>query len=359
MRKLASIRVIDAIEPILGADAIEVATVGGWKVVVKKGEYQAGDLAVYLEIDSWVPHELAPFLSRGAMPREYNGVKGERLKTVKLRGQVSQGLLLPLEYGVAGFPFIRATATGAMVMAHEGQDVTEFLGIQKWERPLPGELQGQARGSFPSFIRKTDQERCQNLKKKIFEEWVDLEWEVTIKLDGSSFTGYHNHNDDTTGVCSRNLELIDDEANAGNSFVRAFNVFGVKSSLARLNGNIAIQCELMGEGIQGNREGIKGHQLYLFDIFDIDRQCYMTPTERADYVRELRYLGYEGKEAPVLARRVKLADLGITDMESLLAYAEGRSINHKTREGVVFKCETDGDISFKVISNKFLLGGGD
>jgi RNA ligase (TIGR02306 family) len=95
MRKLASIRKIADIRPIPDADAIEVAVVDGWKVVVKKGEYSVGDLAVYLEIDAWVPHALAPFLSKGQEPREYNGVKGERLRTVKLRGQVSQGLLLP------------------------------------------------------------------------------------------------------------------------------------------------------------------------------------------------------------------------------------------------------------------------
>ena len=93
MRKLATIRKIDALTPITGADAIECAHVGGWKVVVKKGEYIAGDLAVYIEIDSWVPTTLAPFLSKGNYPRVYNEVEGERLRTVKLRGQVSQGLL--------------------------------------------------------------------------------------------------------------------------------------------------------------------------------------------------------------------------------------------------------------------------
>ena len=92
-----TIRKIDAIDPIEGADQIEVATVGGWKVVVKKNEFEVNSLAVYLEIDSWVPNELAPFLTKGTEPREYNGVKGERLRTVKLRGQISQGLLLPLE----------------------------------------------------------------------------------------------------------------------------------------------------------------------------------------------------------------------------------------------------------------------
>ena len=92
-RKLASIRRIADIQPIEGADAIVVATIDGWKLVVKKDEFKVGDLALYIEIDSWVPHRLAPFLSKGQEPREYNGVKGERLRTIKLRGQVSQGLL--------------------------------------------------------------------------------------------------------------------------------------------------------------------------------------------------------------------------------------------------------------------------
>ena len=88
---------IDAVDSIPGADAIEVATVGGWKVVVKKGEFSVGDLAVYAEVDSWIPTELAPFLSNGKEPRIYNGVLGERLRTVTLKKQISQGLLLPLK----------------------------------------------------------------------------------------------------------------------------------------------------------------------------------------------------------------------------------------------------------------------
>ena len=96
-RKMATIRRIDAVQEIEGADKIEVAVVGGWKVVVKKGEFKKGELAVYLEIDSWVPTEVAPFLTKaGNKPKEYNGVKGERLRTVKLKKQISQGLLLPI-----------------------------------------------------------------------------------------------------------------------------------------------------------------------------------------------------------------------------------------------------------------------
>ncbi len=96
-RVMARVVRIDAINPIEGADQIEVAQIGGWKVVVKKGEYTADSLAVYCEIDSFIPHSIAPFLTKpGQFPKVYNEVEGQRLRTIKLRGQISQGLLLPL-----------------------------------------------------------------------------------------------------------------------------------------------------------------------------------------------------------------------------------------------------------------------
>ena len=98
MRKMATVRRIDSIRLIPDADAIECAVVGGWTVVVKKGEYKPCDLAVYVEIDAWIPNDIAPFLTKpGQEPKEFEGIKGERLRTVKLRGQLSQGLLLPVE----------------------------------------------------------------------------------------------------------------------------------------------------------------------------------------------------------------------------------------------------------------------
>lgn len=154
MRKLATIRKITELNPIPKADAIEVATVDGWKAVVKKGDFKVGDLAIYLEVDSWVPYELAPFLSKDKEPKEYNGVKGERLRTIKLRGQLSQGLLLPIDVAYNEDP------PDYDHVFLEGDDVTELLGIQKWERPVPAQLAGLMKGSFPSFIPKTDQERC-------------------------------------------------------------------------------------------------------------------------------------------------------------------------------------------------------
>ena len=97
MRKLATVRKIDKIEPIEGADKIVKATVGGWSLVTAiDNGFKEGDLVVYLEIDSWVPTEIAPFLSKGKEPRVYKGVKGERLRTVKLRGVQSQGLIIKL-----------------------------------------------------------------------------------------------------------------------------------------------------------------------------------------------------------------------------------------------------------------------
>lgn len=351
MRKMASIRSIDNIEPITDADSIEVATVGGWKVVVKKGEFKTNDLVVYLEIDSWVPTSLAPLLSKGKEPKVFNGVEGERLRTVKLRGQISQGLLLPIDCTTI------SDGEGNVISVSEGDDVTEFLGIQKWERPLPTQLQGQAKGNFPSFIRKTDQERCQNLQKNIFVDWKDLEWEISLKLDGSSLTGYYNNGE--TGICSRNLELKDNDENSGNSFIQTFNSSGLKDAIKSIGRNVAVQGEMMGEKIQGNRENLTGTILFIFDVFDIDNQQYMTPQDRLEFINLLFKNGYTGDIAPILNSKTTLHNIGISNITDLLSFADGKSINNPVREGVVFKCVTNGDISFKAISNKFLLKGGD
>ena len=204
-RKLATIRKIAAIEPIEGADAIEVAVVDGWKVVVKKGEFAVDSLAVYIEIDSWVSNDIAPFLSKGKEPREFEGVKGERLRTVKLRGQISQGLLLPLS--TLGKP----EETFAINEDSIGADVTTELNIIKWERPMNAQLAGMARGNFPALVPKTDQERIQNLTRS-FAEYQQDTWSITEKLDGSSCTFYLD-DEGVFHVCSRNLDLKEDEAN--------------------------------------------------------------------------------------------------------------------------------------------------
>lgn len=353
IRKLASIAEITYIKPIEGADAIECAIVnGGWPVVVKKGEYNVGDVAIYLEIDSWVPHELAPFLSKGQEPREYNGVKGERLKTVKLRGQISQGLLLPV---TAGFIISKlGAAAGAKFSDYIGRDVTEVLGIQKWEPPIPAQLQGTMKGNFPHFIPKTDQERCQNLRKEIFEEHKDEIYEVTLKLDGSSMTVYVKNGE--VGVCSRNIDLIETEGNSFWKAARDQNIVEALASISEDKGEeYAIQGELIGEGIQGNPEKLTGQRFYLFDIYSITEGRYLLANERYSILDSMNNLyGADVEHVPIIDGHLRVAQAYDT-IDDLLEYAEGPSLNPQTkREGLVFK-SWESDFTFKAIANSYLL----
>lgn len=328
MRKMATVRRIDAINPIPDADSIECAVIGGWKVVTKKGEYKPGDLAVYCEIDSWIPNELAPFLSKGE-PKEYNGIKGERLRTVRLRKQLSQGLLLP--YSILG-------RIGA-----EDEDVSEELNIQKWEAPVNPQLAGQVKGNFPSRIPKTDQERVQNLGKYL-EQYADQVFEVTEKLEGSSMTCYMIENE--FGVCSRNLDLKRDE---NNTFWKVAIELDIEAKLRKARiANAAIQGELIGPGIQGNIYNLTKHTFRVFDIYDNEAGEYLLPETRKDVVKELGI-----PHVPVLGYFNLLAD-----MDFLLETAEGNSLlnGKQEREGLVYKA-AQGQFSFKAISNKYLLKG--
>jgi len=343
MRKMATIRKIDAIGPIEGADAIEVATVGGWRVVVKKGEYTAGDLAVYCEIDSFIPTAIAPYLTKpGHYAKTFEGVEGERLRTVKLRGQLSQGLLLP--YNVLGGLVDLVDFAYPTV----GDDVSELLGIVKYEAPIPAALAGEVKGMFPSVIPKTDQERIQNLTAEL-EVWKTegLTWEVTEKLDGSSMTVYVI--DGEVGVCSRNLEL---RPNKDNSLWRAAYKHDLPTKLSTIKRNIAIQGELIGNGIQGNMYKMRDQDFYVYDIYDIDAGRYFSPMERQAFVTE-----YKLNHCPVLNASAKVDTLTV---DSLLQMAEGKSVmieNGPEREGLVFKCN-EKQVSFKAISNKFLIKTG-
>lgn len=359
MRKLASIRPITFIKPIEGADAIECAIVdGGWPVVVKKGEYQVGDVAIYLEIDSWVPHELAPFLSKGNEPREYNGVKGERLRTVKLRGQVSQGLLIKLSDVPLHVYAVENDQTGEPYHMDEivwqiGDDVTAEMGIQKWEPPIPAQLQGTMKGNFPHFIPKTDQERCQNLRKDIFEAYKGEMYEVTVKLDGSSTTIYVR--DGEVGVCSRNIDLKETEGNSFWKAAREQNIIEPFLSFCEENKvELALQGELIGEGIQGNPEKLKGQRFYLFDIYNITGGYYLTSYERQGILDILNCEGADLGHVPIVALSTKVTEVA-QSIDELLEYAEGPSLNPETkREGVVFK-SLNSDFTFKAISNSYLL----
>lgn len=330
-RKLASIVVIEGLKPIEGADLIEVATVKGWKLVVKKNEFEIGDHAVYCEIDSFLPiREEFEFLRKSSY-RKMRDMEGFRLKTIKLRGQVSQGLLLPMS--ILGD-----------LSCQVGDNVTERLEIIKYEPPIPASLVGIAKGPFPSFIPKTDEERIQNLADQ-YRPLKALKYQVTEKLDGSSVTYYCRNGE--FGVCSRNLELIESPDNTLWKFAK---VNSISEKLTSSGRNIALQGELIGESIQGNPYKLAGQTVRFFYAYDIDKRAYLPISIFLNLLDE-----WELQAVPLLATDYALPEtiadvLGFADGISKLS-PNGKQV---VREGVVLQ-NNDRTVSFKVISNNFLL----
>jgi RNA ligase (TIGR02306 family) len=341
-RKLATIRTVGELRPIEGADRIELVIVDGWQCVTQKSNgFKVGDLVVYFEIDSVLPMlPLFEFLKDSYVKREW--IEGYRLKTRRFKKQLSQGLVLPIHDVI---PNPESTF-------EDGEDLTSFLGVQLWDPPISAQLAGTAKGNFPHFIPKTNQERVQNVFRKIKEKHPDDTYEVTLKLDGSSCTIFVK--DQTIRVCSRNLEL-DIEKNPENAFcATALKYAPTLMKLISELSDIAIQGELMGPGIQGNREGFTDLQFFVFDIFDITRQCYLTPGERIallEVINENAEVKFQ--HAPIIVPKVGLHNL--YSVEDVLKIANRRSINHPIAEGLVFKSNTNVTRSFKAISNEFLL----
>ena len=378
-RKLASIRKVLEIKPIEGADAIELAVVDGWQTVIKKGEFQVGDLCVYFEIDSFLPiREEFEFL-RSSSFKKMGNQEGFRLKTIRLRGELSQGLIVPMKslekfmthdkwvelYGDEELEYV--VPYEDWLELKEGDDVTAILGVQKYEAPIPTELRGKVRGNFPSYLKKTDEERIQNLFNKVKDVMEDEEFEVSLKLDGTSCTFYvvdplrfNTKLEEPASVyfghCSRNLDTRETQ---NTPWTLAYES-GIRAKMLeffeRTGRCIAIQGELMGPSIQGNREKLAKPEFFLFNIWDIDQQRYLTPIERAEIVAELQV-----KTVPIVHTNFKVFK-EFTDIKSLLLFAEGPSIHNAIREGLVFKSNAlyKGELfSFKAISNKFLLKGGE
>lgn len=347
-RKLASIRKIASVEPIEGADNIELVHVDGWQCITKKGELKPGELCVYFEIDSFLPIRTEFEFLRKSSYKKMGDKEGFRLKTIRLRGKLSQGLALPtniLTY--KGFDcFFDILYKNNL---SEGDDVSEFLNVIKYDPPIPAQLAGVCKGNFPSFIRKTDQERVQNIWNKIkdFKET----FEVTVKLDGTSCTYYLK--DGVFGVCSRNLELIETE---GNTLWNIARKIKAEETLRKYGKNIALQGEMTGEGIQGNPHAIKGQMFSIFDIWDIDNQKYLKPKERHICISHLMeiYREWDRVEwytnAPIHYENLSLEKFNF--LGDLLIFANGPE--GWPREGLVFK-SNDSDLTFKVISNEYLL----
>lgn len=341
MRKLATLERILEINPIEGADVIVRATVKGWNVVTQlSNNFKPGDLVFYAEVDSFFPViDKFEFLRKSSYRKQVDGSEGFRIRTIKLKNQISQGLILPLSEIIDFIP--------AGTELEEGLDVSEFVGITKYDDAIATELSGIAKGNFPSRIHKTDENRVQNCSR-ILNKYKGTEAYVAEKVDGSSMTVYLM--DDVFGVCTRNLDL---ERNEDNSLWKLALSLGLEEKLRKIGSNIALQGEIYGESIQKNKLKKKGHHFALFNVYNIDTE---------------QYFNYEGLIG--MAKLLKIETVPIlTDShiisDSIQEYVEMSKIRSTIcpevwAEGIVIRPLTERSftgerVSFKSINPNFLL----
>jgi len=262
MEKLAVVAKILELTPIVGADRIETATVLGWQVVTQKHLYSIGDLTVIIFPDTLVPKK---FLD-GA----YQGDEKVRLKTIKLKGQYSAGLLLPMS--VVGNSF------------KEGDEVSELLGVEKWVAPVSASIGGDVAGNFLSaFISKTDEYNIRSEPQALQEVHNDpifknSDFVATLKCDGSSGTFIAHKN--TFRVCSRNLELRETE---GNVFWQVAKKYNLSEKLKTFGDNVAIQGEVCGPGIQGNPMRLEEITFFAFLMKDLRTHKWLSWDSLVDF----------------------------------------------------------------------------
>jgi RNA ligase (TIGR02306 family) len=350
-RKLATIQTISKIEPIEGADQIEKATILGWQLVVKKGDFKVGDNCCYFEIDSFLP--IKPefeFLRKACLKKLEDGTEGFRIRTIRLRKQISQGLAMPLSIllEVPGIHYYGSIEVGT--------DITEAMGVMLWQPPIPADLKGLIKGPFPSFMPKTDETRVQVLQA-VLTRYKGKECYVTEKVDGASCTVYLYNGE--FGVCSRNLDLKESE---GNAFWKAVREAKVEEKMRKsFIGNWAIQGELLGAGLQENRLHIEGKKILWFNVFDIDRFKYLN-------FREFQFCmnkQLELETVPIITEEYDLDD----NIENLVKMSIGRSLIYPKawREGIVIRPIEEmidlqmssefnnGRVSFKVVNPEYLI----
>lgn len=347
MRKLVTIRNITNILPIKDADMIEEIVVDGWSVVAQKGIHSIGDTVVYFEIDSFLPESdkrFESFMKFGT--QEFNGVRGHRVKTKRLRGVYSQGIIIPLQE----FPEI--------VNAELDVDYSELLDVIKYERQEVTGYTGDAKGSFPWFLRKSDQERIQNLYNKLSNSDIKDEYFVgTLKMDGSSITVFYvdgeRYENQGFGVCSRNQELkvnletpLPDQGKFLQGAINS-NLFDKAKQLSEMYGGYyAIQGELVGAGIQGNFEKFEQYEVFAYNILDIERQDFVS---YAQFEEMAEAVGLQC--VPVIYEAQQILQ---QPLNKILEMADGKGLRASYREGIVWKQVAGGNCQFKAISNKYL-----
>jgi hypothetical protein len=365
MRKLASIQRIVSLDPIPNADRIEKATVLGWEVVVNKNDnFEVGDLVVYIEVDSILP-ERPEF--------EFLRERKFRIRTIKLRKQISQGLVLPLSILPKG-------------KYNEGNDVTLLLGVKKYdpegeqEQKLANEKLARSKNrinkflsrypwyrrmfkflmpkkaGFPKFIKKTDEDRIQ-LFPNICEREKDTLFMIQEKIDGQSATYFLLKNKKRFlnfgkkyifGVCSRNLHLPKPDNSSYWSIARKYNIEEVLNLLVGDSEFVVLQGEIIGSNIQGNKYNVTDYDFYAFNLIFPDWNVDRIMAE--NFVRSVSPI----KFVPLLEKYMKLKP----SIPEMVEYAKGKSVIADTlREGIVCR-NYEKNISFKVINPDFLLKHG-
>jgi hypothetical protein len=340
-RKLASVNVLTNLQKIEGADTLQKGNILGWSVVTKAGAFSEGEEVVYIEADAVLP-EVTEF--------EFLRKNKFRIKPCRLRGQVSLGLCIPLSEAKQ----VAANLGNTNVNWSVGEDVTEALGIKKFEPYVSLSLSSDIKGLFPSFIPQTDEMRIQSVPE-LLNRHENREVYVSEKLEGSSATYYLN--DGVFGVCSRTRELKESESNAFWSVAKKNSIEQGLNTLAKFSKNtknIAIQGELIGPKIQGNHYGLTAPEFRLFNVWDIDKQC---PVDYGDLCLASSVL--ELYLVPIVYHRINLSD---KTLEEWVSFANGRSqLADVLREGIVVRAispvrdEDVGWMSFKAISSEYLL----
>ncbi len=355
-RKLASVQKIKKLEPIKGADRIEKATILGWEVVVRKGEFKKGDLCVFFEVDSILPpKKVFEFLA----PKY-------RVKTVKMRKQISQGIALPFNI-LIDFNYNPS-------IQREGVDLTNIIGVEKY---IPYQIKEKEEkeiknnylmkfklfrnlkkyfttsNKFPSFIPKTDETRIQN-NIKILKNNLNKHFYIMEKLDGQSATfvinnkeGFNPFKKREFSVYSRNLRRF--KSNKKCNWWEIAKKFNIEEKLKGYRGNIAIQGEIIGPGVQGNKYKLDSLDFYVFNVYYIDRKIYYNLSDKKHFCSV-----YNFKMVPVIDDLIIFNE--DTSIKSLVELSNRNSTLAKTKqEGIVVRTRIDEKISFKVINPNFLL----
>lgn len=337
-RKLASVQYVHDITPIAGADRIECVHVLGWNVVAKKGEFHAGDSCVYFEVDSFLPVcEPFEFLRSSCYRNdEYMG-EGFRLKTQRFRGQISQGLILPLSI----LPQDREYKFG--------DDVTDVLGVRKWEVEDKVTSSGTVIGDMPFGIPKTDEMRVQTFPELI-EEFQKVPYYISTKMDGTSVTMYWKNGQ--FGICGRNFEYADDGKCAFWEYAKENQI---EDKLRQyLSMDIALQGEFCGGGIQKNRLKLKHPEWYVFTAIDLGAHRRLPLDEMMSLCEKLGL-----KHVPIEERAEVFP---YKTVDELLERAKGKYPSGMNKEGIVirpvkpvFSYTLSGPLSMKVLNNEYLL----